>query len=104
MSITKTRAEELLRDDLNLAGNYVKSVVKVPLNAAEFSAMVELTFNIGTTSFGKSTVLRKLNKGDREGAANGFLLWTKVRKKGELVVTPQLAQRRSEERALFLGK
>lgn len=104
MTITKTRAEELLREDISLAGDYVKSVVKVPLNAAEFSAMVELAFNIGTTSFGKSTVLRKLNKGDREGAANGFLLWTKVRKNGELVVTPQLAERRAQERALFLGK
>lgn len=103
MSISKTRAEELLREDIKVVGDYVKSVVKVPLNAAEFSAMVGLAFNIGTTSFGKSTVLRKLNEGDREGAANGFLLWTKTRKNGELVVIPQLTQRRFEERALFLG-
>lgn len=103
MSISKTRAEELLREDIKVVGDYVKSVVKVPLNAAEFSAMVGLAFNIGTTSFGKSTVLRKLNEGDREGAANGFLLWTKTLKNGELVVIPQLTQRRFEERALFLG-
>jgi lysozyme len=103
MTITRTRAEELLREDLNVIGDYVKSVVKVPLSAAEFSAMVTLALNIGTGNFGQSTLLRKLNEGDREGAADGFLLWTMTRQHGELVVNPQLTQRRSAERALFLG-
>jgi GH24 family phage-related lysozyme (muramidase) len=105
ISISLARAEELLRQDVAAIEEFIKSVVRVPINAAEFSAMVDLAYNIGTGSFRTSTVLRELNKGDREGAAEGFMLWTKVRDKdGVLVENPQLVQRRSEERALFLGE
>lgn len=102
MSISKARAEELLQEDVGDIEGFIKSVVSVPINAAELSAMVDLAYNIGTRSFRDSTVLRKLNEGDRQGAADGFLLWTKSRQNGVLVENPQLKQRRIEERALFL--
>jgi lysozyme len=102
MSISKARAEELLQEDVGDIEGFIKSVVSVPINMAELSAMVDLAYNIGTPSFRESTVLRKLNEGDRQGAADGFLLWTKSRQNGVLVENPQLKQRRIEERALFL--
>jgi lysozyme len=102
MSISKTRAEELLQEDVGDIEGFIKSVVSVPINMAELSAMVDLAYNIGTRSFRDSTVLRKLNEGDRQGAADGFLLWTKSRQNGVLVENPQLKQRRIEQRALFL--
>lgn len=104
MSITRARAEELLREDVGNVERVIKSAVRVPINAAELSAMVDLTYNIGTGNFRDSTVLRKLNEGDRQGAADGFLLWTKVTQNGKKVSSPQLVQRRSEDRRLFLGE
>ncbi len=103
-TITRARAEALLRADVGAVEGVIKSVVVVPINVAEFSAMVDLAYNIGTGNFRDSTVLRKLNEGDRQAAADGFLLWTKVRRNGELVESAQLVERRSEDRALFLGE
>jgi GH24 family phage-related lysozyme (muramidase) len=104
MSISQAQAEELLRQDVGVVEEVIKSTVSVPINAAEFSAMVGFAYNIGTGNFRVSTVLRKLNEGDREGAADAFLLWTKARQNGELVDSPRLVQRRSEDRELFLSK
>ncbi len=103
MSISHAHAEELLDQDVGVVEEVIKSVVRVPINAAEFSAMVGLAYNIGTGNFRSSTVLRKLNEGDRQGAADAFLLWTKVRQNGVLVESPDLVQRRSEDRKLFLS-
>ncbi len=104
MSISQAEAEERLRQAVGDVEDVIKSVVSVPINAAEFSAMVSLAYNIGSGNFRDSTVLRKLNEGDRRGAADAFLLWTKVRQNGVLVESPHLVERRSEDRELFLSE
>jgi lysozyme len=50
-------------------------------------------------------LLRKLNAGDKAGAADQFLVWNKYRdpKCGCLKVANGLSERRELERALFLG-
>lgn len=45
----------------------------LPQNA--FDALVSLCFNIGPTAFLRSTVLRRLRDGDRDGAAQAILMW-----------------------------
>jgi lysozyme len=50
-----------------------------------------------------STLLKKLNAGDFDGAANEFLKWTKARKNGVPVVLPGLVRRRIAEQTLFLS-
>lgn len=104
MRITADEAEALLRADLAVIEDVIKSAVTVPLNADELSAMVDLAYNIGTGAFRDSTVLRELNAGNREAAADAFLLWDKITLNGELVVSPVLAERRKTERAIFLGE
>lgn len=95
--ITKEKAEELLRRDLEIFVSAVKTAVKVPLEQHEFDALVSFTYNCGVHNLRKSTLLRKLNAGDRAGAANEFLAWTKSNGK----VLPGLTRRREAEKSMF---
>lgn len=42
-----------------------------------FDALVSLCFNIGPSAFARSTVVRRLRAGDRDGAAAAILLWNR---------------------------
>ncbi len=99
-TITKERAEELLRDDVKRFEGQVLRLVKVPLTQGQFDALVSFTYNLGAANLGNSTLLRLLNAGDYKGAAAQFDRWTKAGGK-EL---PGLVKRRAAERALFEGK
>ena len=44
---TLFQADEWLMEDLNSAGNIVKTEIKVPLTPGEFTALVSLVFNLG---------------------------------------------------------
>ncbi|MCP5432793.1 MAG: lysozyme [Alphaproteobacteria bacterium] len=100
--ITESDAEDLLRQDLDGFEDAVSRLVKVPLNENEFSALVSLTFNIGEGAFSKSTALKRLNAGDRKGAADAIEWWNKVRQGGQFVELRGLTRRRAAEKALFL--
>lgn len=63
----------------------------------QFSALVSFAFNLGITALAKSTLLRKLLKGDAEGAAAEFERF--VYAAGH--VLPGLQNRRKAERELF---
>lgn len=104
MSISPKTAERYLRDDLKVREDFMRSVVKVRVNENEFSALVALSYNIGTGSFRNSTVLRLLNEGDRHAAADAFMMWNKVKRDGELMESTQLTARREAERDLFLAR
>src|SRR5262245_22449584 len=68
--ISREESEALLRQDLREAENAVENLVSEGLSENEFAALVSLTFNIGVSNFRKSPLLKKLNQGDRAGAAN----------------------------------
>lgn len=99
LTISQTEAEELLRLDLEKFESYVEDAVEVQLNDNQFSALVCFCFNVGPGGFGDSTLLRLLNEGDYQGAANQFPVWNKVNGEPWLGLT----RRRSAEQALFLG-
>ncbi len=99
-TITKERAEILLRADVKRFEDQVLRLVKVPLTQGQFDALVSFTYNLGAANLGNSTLLRLLNAGDYKGAAAQFDRWTKAGGK-EL---PGLVKRRAAERALFEGK
>lgn len=102
MTITEAEAEALLRADVRDAETGVRNLVQTPVNENEFSAMVSLAYNLGVGGFSRTLVLERLNAGDREGAANGFLTHDRARVDGVLQPIAHLTERRRKERALFL--
>jgi len=96
--ITRAQATELLMADIERFEDAVRRAVEVTLNQHEFDALVSFAFNVGAGALQRSTLLRKLNAGDRQGAADELLRWTR----GGGRVLPGLVRRREDERALFL--
>ncbi len=95
---SEAEAEAALRREIAKFETAVMKSVAVEINQNEFDAMVSLAYNIGAAGFAKSTVLKRLNKGDRSGAAKAFEMW----KSGGGRVLPGLVSRRKREAALFL--
>ena len=93
-TLTDEQVKDLLKNDLKWCSEAVETSVKVPLQQHQFDALYSLCFNIGGTNFAKSTVVKKINENDLQGAADAILMWNK----------PEvLVNRRKRERALFLG-
>jgi lysozyme len=95
--ITPETAEALLAGDLRTVAAGVERLIKVPVTQGQFDALVSLAFNCGVDAVARSTLLRKLNKGDPGGAAAEFAKWNRA--KG--VVLAGLVKRRAAEQALF---
>ncbi len=91
-------AETLLRSDLQQAVKAVNDLVTTPISQNEFDALVSFTYNLGKNAFRNSTLLRILNSGAVEAAADQFLRWDHAGGKK----VEGLANRRSEERRMFL--
>ena len=64
----------------------------------QFDALVSFSFNAGLGALQRSSIRMRYNRGDIEGAADAFLMWTKAAGR----VLPGLVKRRNDERALFL--
>ena len=99
MSITQQQADDLLVKNLKSYENSVnKYVTYTNLNQNQFDALVSFTYNCGAGALQKSDLLKKLNKGDIQGAADELLRWNKANGK----VLNGLTRRREAERKLFL--
>jgi GH24 family phage-related lysozyme (muramidase) len=97
-TITEAKADEFLRADLGYCEQSLERNLTVPVTSNEFSALAGLCYNIGVGNMKASSVLRELNAGNRQAAADAFLLWNKAG--GQ--VSSHLSTRRQAERALFL--
>ena len=95
--ITVQQAETLLRADVLDKCRDVAALVKVPVNDNQWAAIVSFAFNVGAGNLKQSTLLKKLNAGDFNGAANEFAKWNKAGGK----VLAGLTRRRAAEAALF---
>ena len=97
-SCTLEQAKQFKAHDLKRFEKTVNNLVKVPLTQNQFDALVSLTYNIGTGAFEESTLLKKLNTGDYQGAADQFTVWNK----GGGKVLQGLVNRRAKEKEVFL--
>lgn len=90
---------DILKKDLNRFEQGVDRLIKVPLTQGQFDALVSFSFNVGLGNLQNSTLRMKVNRGEFEGAAEQFLVWTKAGGK----VLKGLVTRRTDEQALFLS-
>lgn len=101
--ITQSKADDILLADMTTAAVAVDRSVTVPLSENQRYALADFAFNLGAGALMGSTLLKRLNAGDYQGAADEFLKWDKAHVDGELVVLPGLSARRARERAMFLA-
>ena len=95
---TLDQAKAYMQNDLKSFEQTVNNTVKVPLNQNQFDALVSLAYNIGSTAFKNSTLVRQLNEGNYKAAANQFNVWVNAGGKR----MQGLVNRRATESTLFL--
>lgn len=94
----EAKAQAWLSEDLEVADGAVNRAIRVPLTQNQFDALVSLCFNIGSGNFATSTLVRVLNSGSIQAAADQFLVWDHTN--GQ--VNQGLTRRRIAERKMFL--
>ncbi len=97
--ISRERGEELLRIDLEKVERAVSRLIKVELNSNEFSALCSFCYNVGSGNLQNSSLRSKLNRDDRDGAADEFPKWRRAGGK----ILAGLVRRREFERKLFVS-
>lgn len=95
--ITKEEAMQLFDTDIARFDDAVNKYVLVGLEQHEHDALVSFTFNVGVGAFKSSTLLKKLNEGNKTDTMLQFLRWTKAGGK----TIPVLVGRRERESKLF---
>lgn len=95
--ITARKADALLAQDLKDSEWCIKNRVDVPLESTHFDALSSFTFNLGCGNLSRSTLLRKLNIGRYDVAANEFPRWNRAGGR----VLRGLTIRRNAEKWLF---
>jgi lysozyme len=97
---TKEEIEKLFSDDISsFERGVLRLIPGVSGHQGRFDALVSISFNFGLGNLQRSTIRMKANRGDWEGAAEAFMLWTK----GGGKVLPGLVKRRKAEVELFLS-
>jgi len=95
---TREEAEAAFRRELARHERAVMKAATVDLNQNQFDALVSFSYNCGAHGMARSTALKRLNRGDLEGAAEALKWWNKAGGK----VWPGLVRRRAAEAALLL--
>lgn len=100
--ITYEQSRDLLRRDLELVKHDLARFINVGVTQGQFVALVSLAFNVGVSYVVHKCprLMRALNAGDVEKAANEFLDIDKANG----VKLPGLTRRRQAEARLFLGE
>lgn len=97
--LTMEEVDAILRKDLARFEKAVATYCTVPLTQGMFDALVSFTFNVGAGTLQRSTLRAKLNRGDKQGAADELLKYCLAGGK----ILKGLQNRRIDEKALFLS-
>jgi lysozyme len=95
----KDEVNALLEYDLKRFIQGVSRYCPVTTSQGQFDALVSFSFNCGLGTLQRSTLRSKHNRGDYSGAADEFMKYTK----GGGKVLKGLVNRRTDEKALYLG-
>jgi len=73
--IDEATAKQWAENEMRSALQTVESDVKVPMTTEEEAALADFVYNLGSGNFAGSRILRYLNAGNFQGAADDLLLW-----------------------------
>ena len=97
----ESHADELLKATLATFTHTVNTAIHPPMTQNEFDALVCICYNIGTTGFATSTLVKLFNAGvTKEEVSRQFLRWDKAGGKP----LAGLTRRRAAEAKLFLSE
>ena len=100
-TLTMDEVDAILAQDLAKFERGVARLCPAALgNQGQFDALVSFAFNVGLGNLQRSSIRMRYNRGDIEGAADAFLMWTKAAGR----VLPGLVKRRNDERSMFLSQ
>ncbi|WP_419686140.1 lysozyme [Serratia marcescens] len=99
MQIDQATADRILKCGVVQYEQGVNQLVKVRITQGQFDALVSFAYNLGLRSLSTSTLLQKLNDGDKQGAADQFGRWVNAGGKR----LDGLVARRAAEREMFLS-
>jgi GH24 family phage-related lysozyme (muramidase) len=68
-------AEDLLRRDAGVAERAVLRLITVPLSDGQFDALTSFAFNLGGGALQRSTLRRKVNRGEHALVPAEFMKW-----------------------------
>ena len=98
MVISALKANEMLQNELVEYEGYVNVLVTVPLTQNQFDALVSWVYNLGSTNFQSSTLLKVINAGgEMLGVPSQIMRWNKANGR----VLEGLTRRRQAEADLF---
>jgi lysozyme len=97
---TPTRALVQLLQSADEHAKGMSACIKVPLHQHEYDAYLSFTYNVGVGAFCRSTLVKKLNAQDYDGACAELLKWDRAG--GQAL--PGLTKRRQEEFKTCSGK
>jgi lysozyme len=96
---TQEEVNNILKADLRRFEQGVSRYITVELNQGMFDALVSFSFNVGLGTLQRSTLRMKLNRGDKEGAAEELMKYCMAGGK----ILRGLQNRRIDEKNLFLS-
>lgn len=98
-TFSQEEVDAILKADLRRFEMGVRRLCPGGLSQPRLDALASFAFNVGLGSLQRSQIRMRHNRGDFDGAADGFLAWTKAAGK----VLPGLVKRRHDERLLYLS-
>lgn len=72
---TEAQCDAALEAEVRLKARVVDKYVRVPVSPNTYAALVSFVYNVGEGNFRNSSLLRKLNAGDKVGACNEMTRW-----------------------------
>jgi lysozyme len=99
-TITQEMADLMLLRDLRKFEIGIDGLVKAQITQNQFDSLVSLAFNVGLGNLSTSTLIRMINAGSADAAADQFLRWNRAAGR----VMPGLTRRREAERKHYKGQ
>lgn len=105
-TVTVVKALDDLKLNTSRTGKKVSQCLTADVTQGQYDSYVSFAYNVGTTKFCNSTMLKKANANDKEGSCAEFDKWMYVANKDCRIKSSNcsgIAKRREEEKRLCLS-